>query len=341
VTKTLAGLAAVGVGILALPATGQAAAIFGSRLNHDPANSGECASFPNPCTLVSFIHPSDPNGDPNSAGAPMDGVITKFRIRAIGEGGAAAAVTFRLASISRPDPQNDDTAVATLVADGPTVTIPASNASETPILDFPARVTVKQGNHLALDGTNVWATYNTSGDKFTYVFTPPLVAGQGPRGSVDARGELLVQAEIEPDADGDGFGDETQDGCPTQSLTQGACDTTGPGISGVAVTTRAVRYSLSEAATLTFGVQRARKGRRVSGKCRRETRRNRTRPRCSRYVSLRGSFTDAGEAGANERTLPARFRGRRLPAGRYRLLITAQDQFGNVTQTTKRFVRRA
>jgi len=337
VTKSLVGLA-VTVAVLVTPAAGQAATTFGSRLNNDPANAGECTSLPNPCTLVSFIHPTDPNGDPNSAGAPVDGVITKFRVRITGEGGAAATVTFRLASISRPDPNDQDTAVATLVADGPTVTIPANNEPETPILEFPARVTVRQGNHLALDGTNVWATYNNSGDKFSYVFSPPLVAGQGPRGSTAVTGELLVQAVIEPDADGDGFGDETQDGCPTQASNQGTCDNAGPGISGVAVRGRTINYSLSENATLTFTLQKARPGRRVRGRCRRPTRRNRKRPRCARYLTLPGSFSDAGEAGANALTLPRRLGGRRLGPGRYRLLITARDQFGNETQTTKRFV---
>ncbi len=338
--KTLTALIAVAAGMLALPAAGQAATTFGSRLNHDPANAGECASPPDPgtCTLVSFIHPTDPNGDPYSGGAPMNGVITKFRIRAFGEGGAAATVTFRLADISRPDPQNANNAVATVVAEGPTVTIPASNALDTPILDFPARVKVAQGNHLALDGTNVWATYNNSGDKFSYVFKPPLVGGQGPRGSTDATGELLVQAAIEPDADGDGFGDETQDGCPTQAVSQGACDTAGPGISGVSVRNRKISYTLTEAATVTFRVQKGRAGRRVNGRCRRQTALNRTRPRCTRYVSIPGSFTDAGEAGANTRRLPRRLGGRRLGPGRYRLLITARDAVGNETRATKRFV---
>jgi hypothetical protein len=341
-TKALAGLAAVAAGMLALPAVGQAATTFGSRLNHEPANSGECMNppTPGPCTLVSFIHPIDPNGDPYSGGAPVGGVITKFRIRAFGEGGAAATVTFRLADISRPDPQNANSAVATLVAEGPTVTIPATNAPETPILEFPARVPVAQGNHLALDGTNVWATVNNSGDKFTYVFQPPLVAGQGPRGSVDNAGELLVQADIEPDADGDGFGDETQDGCPSQATTQGACDTAGPGISGVAVGARSIRYSLTENATMTFRVQKATRGRRVRGKCRRETALNRDRPKCTRWISLRPSFTDTGEAGANARTIPRRLRRANLAPGRYRVLITARDQVGNESKTTKRFVVR-
>jgi hypothetical protein len=32
-----------------------------------------------------------------------------------------------------------------------------------------------------------------------------------------------VAATIEPDADRDGFGDQSQDGCPTQAATHGAC----------------------------------------------------------------------------------------------------------------------
>ena len=339
-TRALAGLAVVAAGMLALPAGGHAATTFGSRLNHEPANSGECGNPPDPgqCTLVSFIHPIDPNGDPYSGGAPVGGVITKFRIRAFGEGGTAATVTFRLADISRPDPQNANNAVATLVAEGPTVTIPAPDPSapETPILEFPARVTVKQGNHLALDGANVWATVNNSGDKFSYVFKPPLVAGQGPRGSTDATGELLVQANIEPDADGDGFGDETQDNCPSQPTTQGACDNTAPGVTGIAVGRRALSYSLSETANVGVVVQKAAKGRRVRGTCRRLTRRNRTRPRCTRWVRL-GDFIGSGNAGANTATIPRRLRRANLAPGLYRVVITATDVAGNVSHVTKRF----
>jgi hypothetical protein len=292
-----------------------------------------------PCTLVSYIHPTDPNGDPNSAGAPSDGVIVRFRLRAYGDG-APATVTLRLARISLPDPQNSDSALATAAGTGPTVTVDSGDGIDTPIREFSARLPVKQGDHLALDGTNVHATYNSGGDQYSYLFAPPLVEGQGPRGSNESTGELLVQADIEPDVDGDGFGDESQDGCPSQGSTQGACengDTAGPVIRDVRVAGRRISYSLSEAASVTFRLEKAAKGRRVRGKCRRQTRRNRSRPRCSRYVRLRGSFTDTGTAGANERGLPRRVGGRRIGPGRYRLVITARDAFGNETRVTKRF----
>lgn len=47
----------------------------------------------------------------------------------------------------------------------------------------------------------------------TYSFEP--VHGSG--------GRVNVAAVVEPDADGDGFGDETQDLCPTDASAQGAC----------------------------------------------------------------------------------------------------------------------
>ena len=93
---TAATLAAAAA-LLVLAPLSHAAVTFGSRLNHNPANSGECQMLTTPCTIASFIVPTDPNGDPYSGGAPVDGVITKFRIRGFGGNGAPASVTFRLA----------------------------------------------------------------------------------------------------------------------------------------------------------------------------------------------------------------------------------------------------
>ena len=78
-----------------------------------------------------------------------------------------------------------------------------------------------RGQHLALDTINAQVTYNAGGDKFTYVWQPALVDGQAARQSTypSGTGELLVQASVEADRDRDGFGDETQDKCPSQAGT--------------------------------------------------------------------------------------------------------------------------
>ena len=198
-------------GLLAVPAASSAATDFGSRMKNDPTD-GSCKALIAPCTYASFIHPSDPDGDPYSGGAPVDGVITKFRIRAYGDNGAPGQATFRLAEVTATP--NAPTALAKGVGTGPTVTIPASTGGgDVPISEFAARLRVKKGDHLALDTSNVNAIYNSNGNKYTYVFAPTLADGGGARGSNDVTNELLVAARIEPDADRDGFGDETQDNC--------------------------------------------------------------------------------------------------------------------------------
>jgi hypothetical protein len=350
--------------LLLVPASSLAATNFGSRLNHDPANSGECTNAPltPPCTLVSFIHPSDPNGDPYSGGSPVDGVITKFRIRAFGEGGAAATVTFRVADIRLANPPNNDNALASSAGTGPTVTIPADSGTDTPIREFAGRVSVKKGQHLALDGSNVWATVNNSGDKFSYVFAPPLVNGQGARGSTSSTGELLVAATVEPDSDNDGFGDETQDKCPTEGNGGAACsspDTKKPVVSrlklapasfpaaksGPSLIARTfgsrLSYRLSETATVTFKVQRQRVGRRIRGRCRPATRRNKARSRrkCKLYKGVRGSFKHTGGAGTNRVRFTGRVGGKRLKVGRYRLVAVAADSARNRSKATRKAFR--
>jgi hypothetical protein len=318
-------------GLLLLPATGQAATIFGSRLNHDPTET-RCMPF-GTCTIVSFIHPIDPNGDPYSGGAPVDGVITKFRIRAyaLEEPGQ---VTFRVADISLPNPGDNTTALATAKGTGPTITIqPDEAALETPITEVGGRLPVKKGQHLAVDTTkSIAAVYNSNGSKFSYLFAPPLVEGSGARGSTEAVNELLVAATIEPDADNDGFGDETQDQCPSQATTQGPCDNTAPGVSGLKVTGGIVHYTLSEAATVTFQLEKKTLGRRVGKKCVRQTPSNKTKKRCSKFKKIGASFNGPGKSGPNQVTLP---NGKKLKPGTYRLTLTARDAAGNTaTQTT-------
>lgn len=46
--------------------------------------------------------------------------------------------------------------------------------------------------------------------------------------NLSANYEVLLQVTLEPDADGDGFGDQSQDSCPSQADTQGACPSPPP-----------------------------------------------------------------------------------------------------------------
>ncbi len=336
----IAALAAV-TACLVLPSVSSAATTFGSRLIDNPGTSmcedpsGDPGTINGPCTMVMFQVPTAPNGDLSSQGAPMSGVITKFRIKAIGDGGPATA-TFRLADVTANP--GDPSAIATSAGTGPTVQIPADNGGDAPITQVGARLPVAAGQHLAVDGSaNLEALHVSDGGKWTYIYGPPLVDGQGGRDSTLATEELLVQADIEPDADHDGFGDETQDQCSTQATTQGPCDTAAPTVSGLKVTRGSkVSYTLSEAATVKFRLAKASVGRKVKGKCVRKTRRNRKRRHCTRFVTVGAGFNGPGAAGGNSVAIP-KIRGRKLGAGKYKLTMTVTDVAGNTATTTKTF----
>lgn len=342
----LVGLLAVAMALVVWPAAASAAETFGSRLLNQP-NYGGCEGVTAPCTYAAYIHPSDPDGDPYAGGAPSDGVIVKFKIRAVGPGGPGtpATVTFGLADVTRINP---DSATATAAGFGPTVTLAGSGEIE----EFAARLPVKKGNQVAIRTSDARAVYASSGDKFTYVFAPPLADNEPARDSSQVTEELLVAAVVEPDADGDGYGDETQDNCKGRAGSAGGCPTPAeieqqksPRISGVAIAprkgkgARTVAYRLNKSARVTLRIARLTKGRRVAGKCRRQTRRNRTHRPCVRQKVLPGRIVRTGKAGRNRVTLPARIGGRKLAPGRYRLLLTARDSTGKTSPTVRRAFR--
>ncbi len=98
-----------------------------------------------------------------------------------------------------------------------------------------------------------------------------------------------------------------------------------------------VSYTLSQAATTTFTLQRRTTGRRVNGRCVAPRRSNRTRRRCSRYVNVSGSFSRAGAAGANSFKFTGRLRGRKLSPGTYKVTAVASNANGKSSSRTTTF----
>jgi uncharacterized protein YkwD len=92
-----------------------------------------------------------------------------------------------------------------------------------------------------------------------------------------------------------------------------------------------VVYKLSTPATVTFRVQRFAPGRRADGRCAAASAANSSAPACSRYRTLAGSVTDAGDDGANTFAFRGRLRGRPLAPGRYRLRAVATDDAGSAS----------
>jgi len=287
-------------GLLLFPASGQAAQVFGSSLSNQP-NETDCEML-GPCTVAAFVE-VPAQGQLSNAGAPIDGVIVKFRIRAKVE--TPSPVTFRVADVI-PQGPNPVTALATATGTGPTAMLRIAD-DQAPPQEFPARLTVRKGQHLGIDSpVPLVASHDTAGSKFSYEYAPPLVDGAPARLSSEFLGELLVQAVVEADADRDGFGDETQDACPSQASTQGACDLSKPAIRKLLVRKGKVSYTLSEASTVKLSLAKKRPNR--------------------RFKTIR-AFAGPGNPGPNRRGVP---RAGKLGPGVYRLTATATDAVGNV-----------
>jgi len=91
-----------------------------------------------------------------------------------------------------------------------------------------------------------------------------------------------------------------------------------------------VRYVVSESARVRFTVKQGRVGRKVRGKCRKRTAKNRLAPRCTRYVPLRGNIVLDALEGENRFGFTGRWNGKRLRPGRYELIARATDASGVV-----------
>ena len=115
-----------------------------------------------------------------------------------------------------------------------------TNVGEAPITGVtgvataPARIPVQAGDRLGLhgqpfpfEGETVYTVYCAETEDESVLGATP---GNAPVGSTAEYGPVIegrvpVSAILEADSDNDGFGDETQDGCPQLATAQGPCPT--------------------------------------------------------------------------------------------------------------------
>ncbi len=102
------------------------------------------------------------------------------------------------------------------------------------------------------------------------------------------------------------------------------------------------RFNVTEAASVRITIQRARPGRRLRGRCRKPSKRLRSRPRCTRWVRV-GTLTRRVPAGETRVTFSGRLGRRALHRGRHRAVLVATDAAGNPSPAERvafRVVRR-
>jgi hypothetical protein len=175
-----------------------------------------------PCSIFQDAHPLGRNSV-----APFDGVLARWRIRIFTVVSAVDATT----NLRLIGPATSPLAWG---AAGPPVDVP--NASELPsTISQDIRLPIARGQGIAPQfqntsgGTVDVAGRPVSGGRANTISPPPPPGGTG-NGNISQTDFLLaVAADVETDADRDQFGDETQDGCPTDATTQGPCPPPDPG----------------------------------------------------------------------------------------------------------------
>jgi hypothetical protein len=200
-------LVGAGLGILAGPA--QAATNIGQAEGSGSASCGGQA------TLVQSA--TDP-ASPSYAVPAGGGVITSWSHDHFNTNTAEPVVSVRLKVFRE-------------ISEGTYFTVGHSSFEMPPfegLSEFPTRISAQGGDVLGIHGTPFFDCFvgGNSGDEHmntNFGGADPAV-GTTFEPEFTSTGTLLnVAAVVEPDSDGDGFGDETQDGCPTDASTQGGC----------------------------------------------------------------------------------------------------------------------
>jgi hypothetical protein len=213
------------------PAAAHGATTVGSDLSKTPTLS-VCGTA---CTAFT----ASKTGGAPSATAPFDGVILSWSGKTGSAGATLALRTLRSAG------------TGSYVGVGATDT---RNTQEAGRYTFPARLAVTAGDIIGLDddggGTKI-AAGSTTTDVFAFG-TKLGAFAQIP--SKQASTELLVNADIEHDADGDGYGDETQDFCPGDPTRHTTC------LSNLSISVRPDPAPLTVGRDLAFTVKVANEG---------------------------------------------------------------------------------
>ncbi|HZO05705.1 MAG TPA: hypothetical protein VFB52_04905, partial [Solirubrobacterales bacterium] len=191
----LAGL----ICVLALPPAGAAAA---SRVGN------ECTADKG--TTLGGIVQLGQSAGPIPMVAPASGVITAWSATV---GAALPDAPHRIHVLRAAGPTS-----FVLLASSPQVSLrPGPNS-------FPVRLPIAAGDRIGLEGTEQSSTYfcatPSSFDRIGVLSFGLMPGAPQPLGLTDDQVAVPVVAVIEPDADGDGYGDETQDRCPGSAAHQ-------------------------------------------------------------------------------------------------------------------------
>jgi hypothetical protein len=201
----IAGLAGAAVFVGAPAAS--AAVTIGSDLPAPPPPPFAQSGCTPTCTFGNSSHPVNPTA------SPIDGVVVRWRTR-FGESFTGARL--RVVNFTPTG-----TPMITGIRTGPATNVPTGLQEFALSPGLPISI----GNEVGVDitGDSTPAAFRANAMASGFFEAPAAADGATtPSGSLGSQ-EVLLNADVEPDADGDGFGDETQDQCPSDASTQGPC----------------------------------------------------------------------------------------------------------------------
>jgi hypothetical protein len=275
--------AIVTVMLLAVASPARAAVTIGPTDTAAPP-SGLTGCGPNPCTITNTV------GTGLTLSSPIDGVIVRWRIQT-----ANATATWRLRTLRQTTPGTPGVFLGG-GAGNPEVVSPGGERT------FDSALPIASGDLVGLDGppsATAALAYRSLPDGQNRRFIPPL--GEAESRSPNGFGGGFVglfNADVEPDCDADGLGDETQD----PSLLGGDCPLRG------------------RALTLDANKNKVKKGRRVTltgrltevarqGECQgaQTVELERKRPRVTSFTTVAQLQTDAAGAFSTRRKVRKTF----------------------------------
>jgi hypothetical protein len=195
-----------------------ALAVF-AALVHAPIASAMSESG-NPCigdasepssTLIGFANQSPTTPFLPAQVLEEDGVITRWKVQ-VAPGNGPLAQQLVLVQ------QTGEESARKVVESGLETVVEGNN-------EFAARIPVPQFSLLGLDGPAATLFCSEEALHTAGVVKDPYAIGESRHYEVQVNFGVPAVAVIEPDRDGDGYGDETQDGCPAVTALQTACPT--------------------------------------------------------------------------------------------------------------------
>jgi hypothetical protein len=166
--------------------------------------------------------------------SPIDGVVVRWRVRRGSGGGGMTADTITLRVLRPTGVVSQFTAVGTSEPH----MVPGGAVDPVDVYEYPTRLPIAAGDRIGLGTTAQTATYRTMTNASYLERDPPLADGATATFDPGTFPNLyvLVNADVEPDCDSDGFGDETQDAdtssciadtaAPNTTITKGPKDKT-------------------------------------------------------------------------------------------------------------------